>query len=78
MSTILLFETHPLCSRTLRGFSGGERKSLGIAQAQVNYPDLLILDEPDASLALTHKSYRNVLVPAPTQPEDQCDTVPLR
>jgi ABC-2 type transport system ATP-binding protein len=36
--------------RPIKGFSGGERQRLGLAQAQVNYPDLLILDEPAASL----------------------------
>ena len=36
--------------RPIRGFSGGELQRLGIAQAQVNYPELLILDEPAANL----------------------------
>ncbi len=36
--------------RPIKGLSGGERQRVGIAQAQVSYPDLLILDEPAASL----------------------------
>ena len=36
--------------RPISGFSGGEKQRLGIALAQVNYPDMLILDEPAAAL----------------------------
>ena len=36
--------------RPIRSFSGGELQRLGIGLAQINYPELLILDEPAASL----------------------------
>jgi ABC-2 type transport system ATP-binding protein len=36
--------------RQIKGFSGGELQRLGLAQAQINDPELLILDEPAASL----------------------------
>jgi ABC-2 type transport system ATP-binding protein len=36
--------------RPIKGFSGGELQRLGIGQAQVNAPSVLILDEPAASL----------------------------
>ncbi len=48
--TLELVEIADKADRSVKSLSGGERQRLGIAQAQVNYPDLLILDEPAASL----------------------------
>ena len=48
--TLELVALEDKADRPIRGFSAGERQRLGIALAQVNYPDLLILDEPAASL----------------------------
>jgi len=48
--TLELVDLADKADRSIKGFSGGERQRLGIAQAQINYPDLLILDEPAAAL----------------------------
>jgi ABC-2 type transport system ATP-binding protein len=48
--TLELVELGDKADRPVKGFSGGEMQRLGLAQAQINYPDLLVLDEPAAAL----------------------------
>ncbi len=48
--TLSLVGLEDKADRKVKGFSGGESQRLGLAQAQINDPELLILDEPAASL----------------------------
>ncbi len=53
---------HTVADRTLGGFSGGMKQRVGIAQALINDPVLVIVDEPTAGLDPEERvRFRNVL-----------------
>jgi ABC-type multidrug transport system ATPase subunit len=53
---------HAVANRTVGGFSGGMKQRLGIAQALINDPEIVIVDEPTAGLDPEERvRFRNVL-----------------
>lgn len=57
-----LVNLHSVADRAVGGFSGGMKQRLGIAQALINDPDIVVVDEPTAGLDPEERvRFRNVL-----------------
>jgi len=62
MEMLEMVNLHSVANRTIGGFSGGMKQRLGIAQALINDPALVIVDEPTAGLDPEERvRFRNVL-----------------
>lgn len=62
MDVLRLVNLHGEAQRSAGSFSGGMRQRLGIAQALINNPDIIIVDEPTAGLDPEERvRFRNIL-----------------
>jgi ABC-2 type transport system ATP-binding protein len=62
MHMLELLNLHHVANRAVGGFSGGMKQRLGIAQALINDPEVVVVDEPTAGLDPEERArFRNVL-----------------